>query len=156
MIEAAPKAWSIDEYQARVGDKVGVSKWFAIDQQRIDQFAVVTEDDQFIHVDPERARVSEFGGTIAHGFLSLSLISAMAFSAAPPLAGQRAAINYGFNGVRFLSPVRSGSRIRGHFVLKDIASRGANRWRKTFAVEVEIEGEPKPALTCEWVMLATT
>lgn len=156
MTVASPPALSVDAYQARVGGKIGVSRWFSIDQERINQFGAVTEDEQFIHVDEARARTIGLDGTIAHGFLSLSLISAMAFSAAPPIVGQRAAINYGLNGVRFLSPVRSGARIRGHFVLKEIAARGANHWRKTFSVDVEVEGETKPALTCEWVMLATT
>ena len=155
-MSVALPTWSVDEYQAHVGAKIGVSKWFPVEQERINQFGAVTEDEQFIHVDEDRARDSEFGGTIAHGFLSLSLISAMAFSAAPPIAGQRSAINYGFNAVRFLTPVRSGSRIRGHFVLKEIAERGPNRWRTTFTVEVEIEGQSKPALSCEWVMLTTT
>jgi acyl dehydratase len=148
-------AWSVEEYQSRIGQIIGVSKWYEIDQDRINRFGEVTEDLQFIHVDEARARDTEFGGTIAHGFLSLSLISAMAFSAAPPLEGQRAAINYGFDRVRFVSPVRAGRRIRGLFTLAEMAARGAKRWQLTFAIEVEIEGEAKPALTCVWVMLST-
>ena len=106
---------SIDEIRARVGQEVGVSGWLPVDQARIDAFAEATEDRQFIHVDPEAAKQTPFGGTIAHGFLSLSLLSRMAAEASLLPDGLKMAVNYGFDRVRFLAPVRSGKRVRGRF-----------------------------------------
>src|SRR4051812_896606 len=108
---------SLDEIRARVGQEIGVSDWLTVDQARIDAFADVTEDRQFIHVDPEGAAKTPFGGTIAHGFLTLSLLSRMAADAMLVPEGTRMGINYGFEKVRFLAPVRSGKRIRGRFTL---------------------------------------
>ena len=110
---------SVSELVDRVGDELGVSRWYLLDQARIDAFAEVTDDPQFIHVDPERARAeTPFDGTIAHGFLTMSLLSSMTFEVMPFMTGEEGmSINYGFNKLRFMSPVPSGSRVRGRFSL---------------------------------------
>ncbi len=105
------------ELQGLIGQEVGVSKWFEITQARIDAFADCTEDHQFIHVDPQAAKATPFGGTIAHGFLTLSLASAMSYDAVAPLDGVVMGVNYGFDKLRFLAPVPAGSRVRGRFKL---------------------------------------
>lgn len=145
---------SFDEYRQFVGRQIGVSRWLLVDQDRIDAFAKVTEDEQFIHIDPQAAKLSPFGSTIAHGFLSLSLLSAMSYSAIPAIAGAEMAVNYGLNSVRFLSPVKSGARIRGVFTLNDLRERSPGQWQSTFGVTVEIDGVDKPALVAEWLALA--
>jgi acyl dehydratase len=142
------------DYEAVVGKEIGVSGWIDIDQARINAFADVTIDPQYIHVDPEAASASAFGGTIAHGFLTLSLLSAMAQESLPTIRGTRAAVNFGFNNVRFIAPVRSGKRVRGRFVLKALTTRSPGVVQSTLAVTVEIEQEPKPALVAEWLTLA--
>lgn len=142
---------SVEEFRAMLGQETGISRWFEIDQARIDGFADVTEDHQFIHVDPERAAATPFGGTVAHGFLSLSMLAAMAFDAQPAIRGRAMAVNYGFDKVRMLTPVRSGSRIRGRFVLKEIIDRGPKEFMSKSEATVEIEGAPKPALIAEWI-----
>jgi len=120
----------------------------------IDQFADATLDHQFIHVDPERAKAeSPFGGTIAHGFLSLSLLSAMNYETMPKIREQTMGINYGFDKVRFMSPVKSGARVRGHFTLADSRFRGAGMLMTTYEVSIEIENEKKPALTATWITI---
>lgn len=144
---------TLDEYGARIGQEIGVSRWMTIDQSRIDAFADVTEDHQFIHTDPVAAAETGFGGTIAHGYLTLSLLSAMAADAMPPITGTAMSVNYGMNSLRFLSPVRSGKRVRGRFKLQEVAARSAGQWRSTIDVSVEIEGEAKPALVAEWVTI---
>jgi acyl dehydratase len=144
---------SLQQYRQLVGREIGASRWFLIDQRRITQFAQVTEDEQFIHVDPVAATKARFGGTIAHGFLSLSLLSAMSAAAIPPISGAEMAINYGLNSVRFLKPVGSGKRVRGVFALQDLQERAPGQWQSTFAVRVEIELEDKPALVAEWLTL---
>jgi len=127
------------------------SRWFLVSQDRIDAFADATEDWQFIHTDPVRAKESPFQTTIAHGFLSLSLLSAMYLDAGllPPEA--RTSINYGFDRVRFVSPVSSGARVRGHFVLhaSDVSVPG--QVSNTWVVTVEIEGHDRPALIAHWL-----
>jgi acyl dehydratase len=130
-----------------------VSRWLIVDQARIDAFAKVTEDEQFIHVDPERAGATAFGGTVAHGFLTLSLLSAMAYSALPRIEGAVHGVNYGFDRVRFLNPVRSGSRVRGHFTLAAATLRSAREWQLTYEVSVEIDGVQKPALAAVWLTM---
>jgi acyl dehydratase len=146
---------SLDDLRNRVGQEVGVSSWHIVDQDRIDRFAVVTEDHQFIHVDPERAtRETPFGGTIAHGFLTLSLLSAMGQEALPAIKGRRMGINYGLDRVRFLSPVPVGSRVRGRFTLSDISMRSDTQATLRYQVVVEIDGADKPALAAEWITLA--
>ena len=130
-----------------------VSRWLVVDQGRIDAFAEVTEDEQFIHVDPERATATAFGGTVAHGFLTLSLLSAMAYHALPKIEGAAHGVNYGFDRVRFLHPVRSGSRVRGHFTLLAATLRSAREWQLSYEVSVEIEGAHKPALAALWLTM---
>ena len=129
------------------------SRWLTVDQARIDAFAKVTEDELFIHVDPERARATQFGGTIAHGFLTLSLLSAMAYSVLPRIEGAAHGINYGFDRVRFVHPVPAGSRVRAHFTLKAATPRSAREWQLTYEVSVEVEGAPKPALAATWLTM---
>lgn len=140
-----------------VGTEVGLSRWFEIDQARIDAFAKITEDEQFIHVDPDMAKHTPFGGTIAHGFLTLSLASAMSYDAVATLDGVVMGVNYGFDRLRFLSPVKAGKRVRGRFVLKDAQNKGSDgsttRWLLTHELTVEIEGEDKPALIADWLSM---
>jgi acyl dehydratase len=143
------------EYQALTGSQLGVSSWIAIDQSRIHRFADATLDHQPIHVDPEMARHSAFGGTIAHGFLTLALLSSMLYEAVPAIEGLNSSINYGFNSLRFLAPVRCGARIRGRFILKAVSQRGPDAYQSTFTVTVEIENEPKPALVAEWMTMVS-
>lgn len=136
---------------ALIGTEVGVSRWFEIDQARIDAFARITEDEQFIHVDPDRARATPFGGTIAHGFLTLSLASAMSYDAVKPLEGVAMGVNYGFDKLRFLAPVPAGSRVRGRFKLLSAEDKSGGRWLIKHELTVEIEGGDKPALIAEWL-----
>jgi acyl dehydratase len=144
---------SLDEIRSRVGEEVGVSGWIAIDQARIDGFADATEDHQFIHVDPDAAAAAGFGGTIAHGFLSLSLLSRMAAEAMLLPEGLKMAVNYGLDRVRFLAPVRSGKRLRGRFTLDSVEEKAPGQWLLRHTVTVEIEGEDRPALTAVWLGL---
>ena len=139
------------ELAGRIGQEVGVSGWLTVDQARIDAFADATEDWQFIHVDPELAAKTPFGGTIAHGFLTLSLLSKMTYEATPVLEGVVMGINYGFDKVRFLQPVRAGSRVRGRFKLLEATEKEGGRWLLKHEVTVEIEDQPKPALIAEWL-----
>ncbi|MBB4364628.1 acyl dehydratase [Bradyrhizobium sp. CIR18] len=145
---------SLEAYQAMVGKEIGVSSWHLIDQPRIDTYADVIEDHQFIHVDPERAKKeTAFGTTIAHGFLTMSLLSIMSYEVMPVIAGTTMGVNYGFDKLRFISPVRSGKRVRGRFVLAEAKLRKANELQSRTNVTVEIEGEDKPALVAEWLGL---
>jgi len=134
-----------------IGQEVGVSRWIEVDQARIDAFARITEDEQFIHVDPERARATPFGGTIAQGFLTLSLASAMSYDAVAPLDGVVMGVNYGFDKLRFLAPVPAGSKVRGRFRLLSAEDKGGGRWLLKHELTVEIEGGDKPALIAEWL-----
>ncbi|MGJ4968608.1 MULTISPECIES: MaoC family dehydratase [unclassified Bradyrhizobium] len=142
------------EYAAMVGKEVGVSRWFEIDQSRIDQFADITEDWQFIHIDPVKAAETPFAGTVAHGFLTLSLLAPMAFDALPKLSGRVMAVNYGFDRIRFMSAVRSGGRVRARFKLLDMTARNPKEVATKLEVTVEIEGAQKPALIAEWLGVA--
>jgi len=144
---------SFDDIRSRIGEEVGVSSWIEIDQQRIDTFADATEDHQFIHIDPQAAAAAGLGGTIAHGFLSLSLLSRMAADASLLPDGLKMALNYGLDRVRFLAPVRSGKRIRGRFTLDSIEEKAPGQWLLRHTVTVEIEGEEKPALSAQWLGL---
>ena len=146
-----PKELDPAEMNALVGAEVGVSDWSLIDQKRIDQFAEVTEDMQFIHVDPASAAATPFGGTISHGFLTLSMLSRLAEFVVPRLKNVRMGVNYGFDKVRFMNPVRSGKRIRGRFSLISADERLPGQWTFRYGVKVEIEGEDKPALVAEWI-----
>ncbi|NCP10734.1 MAG: MaoC family dehydratase [Sphingomonadales bacterium] len=136
----------------KVGDHLGTSPWVRVDQPMIDAFADVTRDPQFIHVDPQAAAQTPFGGTIAHGFLTLSLLSHLLAAAdKPEIAGVTMGVNYGFERVRFLAPVRSGRRVRGHFKLLDLEEKRPGQWQQRLECTVEIEGEDKPALIAEWI-----
>jgi acyl dehydratase len=147
---------SLDEIRARIGQDVGVSSWLTVDQRRIDAFAETTDDRQFIHVDPQAAAAAGFGGTIAHGFLTLSLLSRMAAEAMLVPDSLKMAVNYGFDRVRFLAPVRSGRQVRGRFTLDSIEEKAPGQWLMRHNVTVEIEGEDKPALTASWLGLIYT
>ncbi len=142
---------SLDELRALLGKELGVSKWYEIDQKKIDVFADITEDWQFIHVNPEMAAKTPFGGTIAHGFLTLSMLSAMVYEAGPGLKDIVMGVNYGFDKIRFLSPVKAGARVRGRFVLTKLDESKPGEVTYTQAVTVEIEGSDKPALIAEWI-----
>lgn len=145
---------SREDYAKLVGQELGVSSWHTVDQKQIDTFAEATNDHQFIHVDPERARrETPFGGTIAHGFLSLSVLSGMAYEAMPALEGSVMSINYGFDKVRFLTPVRAGKRVRARFVLAEATQRAPNELLARTNTTLEIEGETKPALVADWLGL---
>ncbi len=140
---------SIRALEGRVGEECGISPWLEVTQDRIDTFAKAIEDFQWIHVDPERAKASPFGGTIAHGFLTLSLLSRLAemtFS----FADRKMGINYGLNRVRFTAPVPGGARVRGRFTLAkfDKLEGGV---QLTWTATVEIENSDKPALVAEWI-----
>ncbi|MDX8443340.1 MaoC family dehydratase [Mesorhizobium australafricanum] len=136
-----------------MGSLIGVSPWMVVDQERIDAFADVTEDHQFIHVNPEAAAKGPFGKTIAHGFLSLSLLSRMAQLAIPLPGNVAAGINYGFDRVRFLAPVQSGTRVRARFTLENVTPRPGGRLLVRYGVDVEIENEGKPALSADWLTM---
>ena len=142
---------SFDDFKKKIGLEVGVSKWFTIDQERINKFADVTEDWQYSLVDSVAAMNTPFNGTIAHGFLTVSLISAMYYDAVPELEGSELGVNYGFDKIRFLSPVRAGSRVRGHFELVDIREVRDREVSTNWRVEVEIENFDKPALVAQWI-----
>ncbi|HWK64810.1 MAG TPA: MaoC family dehydratase [Rhizobiaceae bacterium] len=148
------KTVSYDELAANQGKEIGLSPWRVVSQQMIDQFADATDDHQFIHVDPERAaRETAFGGTIAHGFLSLSLLSAMTFETLPQLEGASVGINHGFDKIRFIAPVKSGARIRTRFVLANVNARPSGWVHIDYDVTIEIENSMKPALTARWLTL---
>jgi acyl dehydratase len=142
---------TIEDIKSHIGKLVGTSSWVLVDQDMINRFAEVTNDHQFIHVDPEAAKLTPFGGTIAHGLLTLSLLPAMAYEVMPKPEGTKMAANYGYNKIRFVAPVHSGKRIRASFTLLDYTEVKPGRWQQTTSVTVEIEGEDKPALTAEWI-----
>ena len=144
---------SLDDIRSRIGTEVGVSSWLVMDQARIIAFADATEDRQFIHVDPEMAAQTPFGGTVAHGFLSLAMLSRMAAEAMLVPDGMKMAVNYGLDRVRFIAPVRSGKRIRGRFRLDSVEEKAPGQLLVHHTVTVEIEGEDRPALTAEWIGL---
>lgn len=138
-----------------VGQEIGVSAWRTVSQEMIDKFADATDDHQFIHVDPERAAAeTPFGGTIAHGFLSLSLLSTFAYETVPPVEGAGIGVNYGFDRIRFAAPVRAGARIRARFTLAEMTTRPSGWLHFNYDVTVEIEGSVRPALTARWLTLA--
>lgn len=137
---------------AKAGETLGTSEWVLVDQEMINKFADATGDHQFIHVNEEMAKMTPFGGTIAHGFLTLSLFPMlMAKSDCPRVEGVKMGVNYGGNKVRFLAPVRSGKRVRGHFKLLELEEKRPGQWQQTLEFSVEIEGEDKPALIAEWI-----
>jgi acyl dehydratase len=139
------------DFEAKIGQDLGASEWLLIDQAMIDAFADLTLDHNPIHIDPKVGAATPFGATIAHGFLTLSLLSNFAYQVLPS-SGARMGVNYGLNRLRFISPVRVGSRVRGRFHLKSIESEDG-RSTITTSVTVEIEGEERPALVAEWVSM---
>lgn len=144
---------SPQDIQARVGENIGTSEWVEMSQERINKFAEATGDHQFIHIDPAKAALTPFGGTIAHGFLTLSMIPYLsANSDLPKVDGVKIGVNYGGNKTRFISPVRSGKRIRGHWKLLELVEKRPGQWQQTHEITIEIEGEDKPALITEWIM----
>ena len=143
----------LQEIRSKVGEEIGVSGWLTIDQKRIDEFADATDDHQFIHVDAEAAARTPLGGTIGHGFLSLSMLSRMAADAMLVPDTIKMALNYGLNRVRFIAPVKSGKRIRGRFRLDSVEEKAPGQLLLCHTVTVEIEGEEKPAMTAEWLGL---
>ncbi len=152
MKQAVPQ----EELESYVGKHLGYSEWMVVDQDRVNAFADVTLDHQYIHVDPEAAAQTPFGGTIAHGFLTLSLL--VHLTADLTVAPERTlmSINYGFDKVRFLAPVRVGKAIRAGVEVREIAAKGPGRYLMTYGVTVEIEGEDKPALVADWLGMAVT
>jgi acyl dehydratase len=141
------------ELERKVGERLGASDWLLIDQERVNQFADVTLDHQFVHVDPERARATPFGGTIAHGFLTLSLLVALCLDFIPEIENRTLLVNYGFDKVRFVAPVRVGKRIRAVGTLAEATERKPGQVILKLDVTVEIENEDKPALVAEWLSL---
>jgi acyl dehydratase len=147
------KSVTRDELESLVGQPLGVSDWFLVDQERVNRFADVTLDHQFVHVDVERARATPFGGTIAHGFLTLSLLVPLCLDYIPVLANRKLLVNYGFEKIRFVAPVRVGKRIRASATLAGVSERKRGQVVITMNVTVEIENEDKPALVAEWLSL---
>lgn len=142
------------EISEKTGQHIGTSEWAEMSQERINQFAEATGDHQFIHVNEEAAKMTPFGGTIAHGFLTLSMIPYLSDNSdLPRPAGVKMGINYGGNKTRFISPVRSGKRIRGHWKLLEMVEKRPGQWQQTCEITIEIEGEEKPALICEWITM---
>jgi len=149
------EAITLDQLRDAVGTEIGCSEWRVVTQEMIDKFADATDDHQFIHVDPERAaKETPFGGTIAHGFLTLSLLSTLAFEALPMIQGATMGINYGFDKVRFMAPVKSGARVRARFKLAEADIRPSGRVVNHYEVTLEIENSLKPALTATWLTIA--
>lgn len=144
----------VDELAHHVGTETGRSEWFVVDQDRIDAFAEATEDRQWIHVDREAAAKGPFGATIAHGFLTLSLLSHLSTEASMVPQGAAMLINYGSDRVRYLNPVKVGSRIRSISTLKDVVEKSPGQILLTANVVVEIEGEERPALVADILTLA--
>ena len=144
---------SPQDVAAKVGETIGTSDWVEMSQERINQFAEATGDHQFIHLDEEKAKMTPFGGTIAHGFLTLSMIPYLsANSDLPKVDGVKMGVNYGGNKTRFIAPVKSGKRIRGHWKLLELVEKRPGQWQQTNEITIEIEGEDKPALITEWIM----
>lgn len=146
---------TLDELLANTGKEVGISPWRVVTQTMIDQFADATDDHQWIHVDPERAAAeTPFGGSIAHGFLTLSLLSAMTYETLPTIEGSGMGINYGFDKLRFIAPVKTGARIRARFFLAEVNARPSGWVQITHNVTIDIENSPKPAITAKWLTIA--
>ena len=143
---------SLDEITGKVGQEIGVSRWCEITQARVDAFADATEDWYFIHTDPAKAAAeTPWGGTIAHGFLTASLLSAMAYDVVPVIEGSSRGVNYGFDRLRFVSPVPVGSRVRGRFVLSEAVTDKPGEVTLRYATTVEIDGQDRPALAADWI-----
>jgi len=150
------KTITTSDLQGLVGTEIGTSGWVAVEQDRINQFADVTEDHQFIHINEDMAKMTPFGGTIAHGFLTLSLLSKFSEEAGLVIEGVKMGVNYGFEKVRFLAPVPSGSKVRGRFTLKSAIEKKPGQHLLTYEVTVDIEGADKPALIADWLAMQFT
>jgi len=144
------RADGLEALLSRAGQEIGVSRWVTVAQPRIDAFAAATEDHAPIHVDPEAAKDGLFGGTVAHGFLTLSLLSTLAYDVMPAATGW-IGVNYGLDRVRFVAPVPEGARLRGHFVLASAAQPDPDTLAFAWQVTVEVEGAARPALVAEWL-----
>lgn len=143
---------TIEEIKGRIGETIGTSDWVTVSQEMINKFADATGDHQFIHVDEQMAKMTPFGQTIAHGFLTLSLMPMLSARAnLPVIDGVKMGINYGGDRTRFLNPVKSGKRVRGHFKLLAMDEKRPGQFQQTLEYTVEIEGEDKPALIAEWI-----
>ena len=142
-----------EQLDRMIGERLGASDWFLIDQERVNRFADVTLDHQFVHVDPMRAKATPFGGTIAHGFLTLSLLVTLCIDFIPEPAGRTLLVNYGFDKIRFVAPVRVGKRVRAIGTLAEVSERKPGNLVMKIDVTVEIENEDKPALVAEWLSL---
>ena len=142
---------SVDQLNDYIGEEVGISEWLLVDQERINQFADATGDHQYIHVDSERAAQTPFGTTIAHGFLTMSLMVLMGYEGSTKLKYSVMGINYGFDKLRFINPVKVNSKIRGRFRLISAEEKNTNQWLLKHNITVEIAGEEKPALVAEWL-----
>ena len=141
---------SIEMLKQKIGTVIGVSNWHVLTQDMIDRFAEVTSDHQFIHVDPVRAKKeTPFGGTIAHGYFTLSMLAPMSYEALPQIEGRAMGINYGLDKVRFLTPVPAGGRVRAHFKLKEVTPRSEKEVLLKNEVTIELEGADKPAVYAE-------
>ena len=150
------KPLSLNDLRAALGTEIGLSAWRTVSQDMIDRFADATDDHQFIHTDPVRAAAeTPFGGTIAHGFLTVSMLSTLAYECLPMIEGATMGINYGFDKLRFMSPVKAGARVRARFKLADLDIRPSGRVMNTYEVALEVEGLIKPAFTATWLTLAT-
>lgn len=142
---------SPDAAKALIGTDLGASDWYLIDQEMVNKFADLTNDHQFIHVNPEAAKMTPFGGTIVHGFFTLSMLAGLQPEGAIVLEGIKMGVNYGCDRIRFLEPVPVGSRIRARHKLKAVDDKGGGRWLLTSEVTIEIEGKEKPALIADWL-----
>ena len=146
---------TVDDIPAAIGTEIGRSEWRTVTQEMINLFADATDDHQWIHLDQDRAaKETPFGTTIAHGFLTLSLLSTLAYEALPMLEGATMGINYGFDKIRFMAPVRAGAKVRAVFTLADADIRPSGRVLNTYDVTLEIENSLKPALTATWLTMA--
>ncbi len=144
-----------DNIDTAVGTEIGVSEWFEVTQENVNLFADVTNDHQFIHVDPERAAQTPFGGTIAHGFYTMSMLSHFAENGCGvSIEGAKMGVNYGCDKLRFIQPVRVGSRIRGRATLLSVQEKNPSQFLLKQEMIVEIEGSDKPALIAEWLTMA--
>ena len=150
------KTVAASELQGLIGTEIDASEWIVVAQDRINQFADVTEDHQFIHINEDMAKKTPFGGTIAHGFLTLSLLSKFSEGAGLVIEGVQMGVNYGFEKVRFLAPVPSGSKVRGRFTLKQAVEKKPGQHLLTYEVTVDIEGQEKPALIADWLGMQFT
>jgi acyl dehydratase len=148
-----PPVFTVAELRAHIGQEVGCASWLTISQGMIDTFANLTNDHQYIHVDPPRAMTeTSYGGTIVHGFLALSMLTQMLMSAVPTIRGTSTSINYGFDKIRFLSPVRSDSAIRGRFMLAAVEERAPNELTVRYETTLEIRDNNRPALFADWLI----